>query len=192
MQYRILLSFLLIYAVDGQAQKVCRQNYINEVSISYNNLMSSVFSSVGLSYELTMHSKKNKSNFVSLQLDYVSRVDIVEMSISNRIAARYLIPSLKYNWGYKHIYSVGLGVGMSNIHDFVLPSMLFNYKYDLRKQKCTVGIGLQAIFDGLAKTVEHYNPIPPKQITNIVWSPYTYSASWKDRILFNIRIGKYF
>jgi hypothetical protein len=191
MQYRILLSFLLIYAVDGQAQKVCRQNYKNEASLSYNNLMSFVFGAAGLSYERTIYHKKNKDNFVSIQLEYTSMIDPYNniYIIDDRVAFRTLSPSLKYNFGSRHIYSLGIGAVFSYLN--TTPACSLNYKYDLNKYKFTIGGGLQVSYLGLAKTKEQYNPLPPIIVTGSL-SPYSYHYSWKDRILFNVRIGKYF
>jgi hypothetical protein len=190
MQYRILLSFLLIYAVDGQSQKVCRRNYKNEASLSYNNLVSLLPGTVGLSYERTIYHKKNDGKFVSIQLEYAFLFNLYDnINNINRIAYRTITPSVKYNFGNKHIYSVGAGVVFSLLN--TTPACSFNYKYDFRKYKFTLGGGLQVSYLGLAKSIEEYNPIPPIVVTGS-FNYYRYKYSWKDRILFNVRIGKYF
>jgi hypothetical protein len=190
MQYRILLSFLLIYAVDGQAQKVCRQNYKNEASVSYNNLLSFALGSTGLSYERSIYHKKNKNNFISLQVDYVSMINLPELFYLDKRAYRYIAPYVKYNVGDKHIYSIGLGGILSFFT--ITPAGSLSYKYDFRKYKLTFGAGLQVSYLGLASSVEQYNPPPKPPIVNTGAGLYIYSSSWKDRILFNVRIGKYF
>jgi hypothetical protein len=193
MRITTLFSIMVSYVYSTQAQKVCRQNYKNEASISYNNLMSLVLGSLGLSYERTIYHKRNKANFLSIQLDYASKIDLYGIDVSNRIATKYFSPTLKYNFGDKHIYSLGLGVVISNLNTASSSLCFFNYKYDFRKQKLTVGGGLQVSYLGLAKSEEHYNPIRPTQnISSLFWSPYSYSSTWQDRILFNIRVGKYF
>jgi hypothetical protein len=182
----LLLSFL--YFPNIQAQKVCRQNYKNEASVSYNELFSFVFGAVGMSYERTLYHKKGRDNFISIQLDFAFNPN--RANINDRIIAlNYLTPSLKYNFGDRHIYSIGTGVAFSSLN--TTPIIAFNYKYDFRKYKFTIGAGLQISYFGLAKTIEYYHSTPPTVITSPFWQ-YSYDYSLQDRILFNIRVGKYF
>jgi hypothetical protein len=193
MRVSILLLLSMFYFSNIQAQKSCRQNHKNEASLSYNDLMSFILGSIGLSYERTIFHKKHKDNFISIQLEYASKVDAFDVNVGNRIATKYFSPSFKYNFGSTHIYSLGLGVVLSNLNTAVSSSCSFNYKYDFKKQKLTVGGGLQVSYLGLAKSEEHYDPNrPTSNIGSIFWSPYSYSSIWKDHILLNIRVGKYF
>jgi hypothetical protein len=191
MRASILLLLSVFYFSNIQAQTSRRQNYKNEASLSYNDLMSFVLGSAGLSYEYTIFHKKEKDNFISVQLEYASKLDLLLGGYTlNRVTTHYLTPSLKYNFGNKHIYSVGVGAVISFFN--TTPASFFSYKYDFRKYKYTIGCGLQLNYLGLAKTKEYYNPIPPIVASGSYWSPYSYDYSWKDRILFNIRVGKYF
>jgi hypothetical protein len=113
MRFNILLSFFLFYAVNIQAQKVCRQNYKNEASLSYSNLMNFVFGAVGLSYERTIHHKKKSDKFISLQFEYASKLDLYNVATFSRVPRATLTPTLKYNFGDKHIYSIGVGASLS-------------------------------------------------------------------------------
>jgi hypothetical protein len=191
-RFIVVLFFSNFYFSNSiQAQKACRQNYKNEASLSYNNLMSFVLGSAGLSYEYTIVHKKDKNNYISVQLEYASKLDLLlDVYTLNRIATKYFTPSLKYNFGDKHIYSIGVGVVLSFLN--TTPASFLNYKYDFRKYKFTIGCGLQLNYLGLAKTKEYYNPTPTVVVTGSYWSPYSYDYSWRDHILFNIRVGKYF
>jgi hypothetical protein len=179
---------MVSYVYSTQAQKVCRQNYKNEASISYNELGSFVLGAVGMSYERTLYHKKGKDNFISFQLDFAFNPD--RANINERIIAlSYLTPTLKYNFGDRHIYSLGIGEVFSLLDN--TPIAFFNYKYDYRKHKFTIGAGLQISYFGLARSEEHYNS-NPTVITGSYFTPYSYSSKWQDHILFNIRVGKYF
>jgi hypothetical protein len=186
----IILSFIMfshVYTV--QAQKVCRQNYKNETSLAYNDLMSFVLGAMSVSYERTIYHKKGKDNFISAQLEYTNKIDLSGIDVSNYVATRFLTSSLKYNFGDKHIYSLGAGVVFSFLN--ITPIGSFSYKYDFRKYRFTLGGGLQFSYLGLARSVVRYSSIPPIVITKPNWQ-YDYDYSWKDHILFNIRVGKYF
>jgi hypothetical protein len=183
----LLLSFL--YFNNINAQQVSRHNYKNECSLSYNNLMSFVFDAGGISYERTLYQRKNNDKFLSIQFDYGIKINAYGFSATSRTALSYLTTSVIYNFGQKHIYSVGLGMVVSLLN--TTPACSFNYKYDFKKNRFTVGAGLQVSYLGLALSKEYYNP-KPKIITGSFFSPYSYGSSLSDRFLFSVRLGRYF
>jgi hypothetical protein len=189
MRIIILLQFIFFHIHYIQAQKVCRQNYKNETSLSYNDLMSFVLGAMSASYERTVYHKKETDVFLSVQLEYTNKVDLTGADVSNYVATRFLTSSFKYNFGNKHIYSLGTGVVFSFFN--ITPVGSFSYKYDFRKYKFTLGGGLQFSYRGLARSELRYSSIPPIVITTPNWQ-YNYDYSWKDHILLNIRVGKYF
>jgi hypothetical protein len=184
-----LVFIMISYVYSTQAQKVCRQNYKNETSLSYSDLMSFVLGSMSASYERTIYHKKGTDNFISAQLEYTNKIDLSGIDVSNYVATRFLTSSLKYNFGNKHIYSLGVGVIFSFLN--ITPIGSFSYKYDFRKYRFTLGGGLQFSYLGLARSELRYSSIPPIVITIPNWQ-YNYDYTWKDHILLNIRVGKYF
>jgi hypothetical protein len=115
-QLKILCCILILHFSNSHAQKVCRQNYKNEISIAYNELFSFVLGAMSASYERTIYHKKGKDRFVSAQLEYTNKIDLSGLDRSNVIAIRFITPSLKYNFGDKHIYSLGAGVVFSGLN----------------------------------------------------------------------------
>jgi hypothetical protein len=186
--------FLFINSQYGISQKNCRQNYKNEISLSYNNLLDINFAFFGLSCERVVYHKKKKNDFVSVQFDYLIASYLQNPYIYGRISSVCMTPSIKYNFGDQHIYSIGAGASLIFLKlPNVSPVGTFNYKYDFKKHKLTIGVGLQISYFGLAMSEEYYDPNPPTHnITSTFWSPYNYKSIWKDHILFNIRAGKYF
>ena len=196
MKLKMILTLLFSVVFISIAQRVQAQNKSfrgdkkNEIAWHFSNMWNNDFYSYGIGYERTVHKYKNNlKSFLYIQTTFFLRTGNFSENISSFVSSRNQIQSIvKYNFGYRKIFSFGLGAIIVGERFYPNPTGLLAYKYDLPKAKVTIGLQFQVSLNGRIPPTKFNAQLIPNSAGGFSKPVFDISKNWCG----GISIGKYF
>ena len=178
MKHKLLLMLLFSiwssrsYSQDSRSY-TWRNDKKNEIQFMVKGMWAVEFFSYGLSYERTFYKLKNNraKSYLSWKTDVLNRFDIFDRTFDISSTNNQLQTFIKYNYGYKNIFSGGLGVILVGERFYMNPTFTLSYKHDIRKKRVVIGFDYQASLSGRvpptkpsAPVISSVFPTSPKSI----------------------------
>lgn len=172
------------FAYKGRSDKK------NEISLHFYSMWNNDYLATGIGYERTIWKYKNHLNsFISWQNTFLIRADNFTEHFQPFSASTNQFQSfVKYNLGYKKIFSSGLGLIIDGKKFYFNPAAMLSYKYTFTKVKITIGCHLQAsLYKGIPLSQFNGTTIPTS-LANPQKQDFSLKENWSGGIF----IGKYF